>query len=132
MLYPNISIIRDYRIIEYERRMVMSSIAQVTPMTSDTFQQEVLNSALPVLVDFWAPWCGPCRMVAPIVEAVANQLSGEVKVVKLNVDEHPDIASQYGIRSIPTLTVFNGGQVVDTVVGVVPQATLISTLAKYL
>lgn len=110
----------------------MSSIAQVTPMTSDTFQQEVLNSALPVLVDFWAPWCGPCRMVAPIVEAVANQLSGEVKVVKLNVDEHPDIASQYGIRSIPTLTVFNGGQVVDTVVGVVPQATLISTLAKYL
>jgi thioredoxin 1 len=110
----------------------MSSITDVKSITSNTFQQEVLNSTLPVLVDFWAPWCGPCRMVAPIVEAVANQLSGEVKVVKLNVDEHPEIASQYGIRSIPTLIVFNGGQVVDTVVGVVPQTTLISTLAKYL
>jgi thioredoxin 1 len=110
----------------------MSSATQVTQVTDATLQAEVLNSELSVLVDFWAPWCGPCRMVAPIVEAVAIQFDGQVKVVKINVDDHPGIASQYGIRSIPTLVVFKQGQPVETIVGAVPQTTLANTLAKHL
>jgi thioredoxin 1 len=105
------------------------SAAQVT---DSTFQQEVLDSEVPVLVDFWAPWCGPCRMVAPVVEEIAQQYDGQVKVVKLNTDENPNVASQYGIRSIPTLMIFKGGQRVDMVVGAVPKTTLSNTLEKYL
>jgi thioredoxin 1 len=97
-----------------------------------TFKEDVLDSELPVLVDFWAPWCGPCRMVAPVVEEIAQQYEGKVKVVKLNTDENPQVASQYGIRSIPTLMIFKGGQRVDMVVGAVPKTTLANTLEKYL
>ncbi len=107
-------------------------MSAVTQVTEATFNQEVLESELPVLVDFWTPWCGPCRMVAPIVEEVASQYEGQVKVVKLDTDKNPSIASQYGIRSIPTLIVFKGGQQVDLVVGAVPKTTLFSTLEKYL
>ncbi len=101
-------------------------------VTDNSFQQEVLDSAVPVLVDFWAPWCGPCRMVAPVVDEIAQQYEGKVKVVKVNTDENPSIASQYGIRSIPTLMVFKGGQRVDMVVGAVPKTTLSNTLEKHL
>jgi thioredoxin 1 len=107
----------------------MSSAAQVTDAS---FKQEVLDSEIPVLVDFWAPWCGPCRMVAPVVDEIAQQYDGKVKVVKLNTDENPNVASQYGIRSIPTLMIFKGGQRVDMVVGAVPKTTLSNTLEKYL
>ncbi len=107
----------------------MSAAAQVT---DSTFHKEVLESDVPVLVDFWAPWCGPCRMVAPIVDDIASQYEGQVKVVKVNTDENPSVASQYGIRSIPTLMIFKGGQRVDMVVGAVPKTTLASTLEKYL
>jgi thioredoxin 1 len=107
----------------------MSAAAQVT---DSTFKQEVLDSEVPVLVDFWAPWCGPCRMVAPVVDEIAEQYSGQVKVVKVNTDENPSVASQYGIRSIPTLMIFKGGQRVDMVVGAVPKTTLASTLEKHL
>ena len=104
-----------------------------TPQVSDaSFKEDVLDSELPVLVDFWAPWCGPCRMVAPVVDEIAQQYEGKVKVVKLNTDENPNTASQYGIRSIPTLMIFKGGQRVDMVVGAVPKTTLASTLEKYL
>ncbi|MGG6293527.1 thioredoxin [Leptolyngbya sp. AN02str] len=101
-------------------------------VTDSTFKQEVLESDVPVLVDFWAPWCGPCRMVAPVVDEIADQYVGQVKVVKVNTDENPSIASQYGIRSIPTLMIFKGGQRVDMVVGAVPKSTLASTLEKHL
>lgn len=104
----------------------------VIPVTDSRFEPEVLDSELPVLVDFWAPWCGPCRMVAPIVDEIAEQYDGKLKVVKLNVDENSETASQYGIRSIPTLLVFKGGQKVDSVVGAVPKATLVTTLERHL
>ncbi|MEB3162269.1 MAG: thioredoxin [Prochlorothrix sp.] len=107
----------------------MSAAAAVT---DTTFKQEVLESELPVLVDFWAPWCGPCRMVAPVVDEIAGQYEGKVKVVKVNTDENPNVASQYGIRSIPTLMIFKGGQRVDMVVGAVPKTTLADTLEQYL
>ena len=102
------------------------------PVTDSSFEQQVLQSELPVLVDFWAPWCGPCRMVSPVVEEIAEQYKGKVTVVKLNTDENPNVASQYGIRSIPTLMIFKGGQRVDMVVGAVPKTTLANTLEKYL
>ncbi|ULP72267.1 thioredoxin [Nodularia sphaerocarpa] len=101
-------------------------------VTDSSFKQEVLESDVPVLVDFWAPWCGPCRMVAPVVEEIAKQYEGQIKVVKVNTDENPQVASQYGIRSIPTLMIFKDGAKVDMVVGAVPKTTLATTLEKYL
>jgi thioredoxin 1 len=108
---------------------LMSSAQQVTDAT---FDQEVVESPVPVLVDFWAPWCGPCRMVAPVVDEISKEYEGKVKVVKLNTDENPSVANKYGIRSIPTLMIFKGGQRVDMVVGAVPKTTLANTLDKYL
>jgi thioredoxin 1 len=93
-------------------------------VTSATWDQEVLKAPGLVLVDFWAVWCGPCRMVAPIVDEIAKDYDGKLKVVKLNTDENPDIAGKYQIRGIPTLMFFKGGQTVDQVVGAVPKAQL--------
>jgi thioredoxin 1 len=92
----------------------MSAAAAVS---SQEFDQEVIKSAIPVLVDFWAPWCGPCKAIAPSVDALAEELAGKLKVVKVNTDEAPDVAGKYGVMSIPTLLVIKGGEVVETLVG---------------
>jgi thioredoxin 1 len=96
------------------------------------FTDEVLNADLPVLVDFWATWCGPCRSISPIVEELANEFTGKVKVAKLNVDENPATPSQYGVRGIPTLILFKGGKVHDQIVGAVPKARLKAMIEKAL
>lgn len=93
-------------------------------VTDQTFDQEVLQATSPVVVDFWAVWCGPCRMIAPMVEELSVQYEGKVQFVKLNVDENPETSMKYGIRSIPTLLVFKNGKPVDQVVGAVPKKEL--------
>lgn len=100
--------------------------------TDFNFEQEVLKSETPVLVDFWAPWCGPCRMVAPIVEEIASEYQGKIKVVKLNTDEHQNTAVSYGIRSIPTLGIFKDGKVVESVIGAVPKQHLEEKIKPHL
>jgi thioredoxin 1 len=104
----------------------------VANVTEATFKQEVLENENPVLVDFWAPWCGPCKMLSPVVEEIAQEFEGKLKVVKVNTDEYPTVASHYGIRSIPTLMIFHGGRQVNTVVGAVPKSTLSKTLEQYI
>jgi thioredoxin 1 len=99
-------------------------------LQDSTFDQEVLKSDIPVLVDFWAVWCGPCKAIAPTVEELAKQYKGKVKVAKMDVDEHQKVPQQYGIRSIPTLLLFKGGRVVDTIIGAVPRAKLEESLKK--
>ena len=100
--------------------------------TNDTnFKQEVLDSDIPVLVDFWAEWCGPCLMVAPIVEAIAKKYKGKLKVCKVNVDEAPGTSSEYGIMSIPTLAIFKDGVLADKVIGAVPKTELVSKITPY-
>jgi thioredoxin 1 len=101
-------------------------------LTDDNFEAEVLKSDKPVLVDFWAVWCGPCRMLGPTVEEISKEYEGKLKVGKLNVDDNSRMASQYGIMSIPSLLFFKGGQVVDQVVGAVPKKQLIDKLDKIL
>ena len=101
-------------------------------VTAANFQAEVFNSDKPVLVDFWAEWCGPCRMVAPILDEIASEHGDKLKIVKLNTDEESALAIQYGVQSIPTLHVFKGGQVVKTVIGAKPKPALLKDLAEFI
>ncbi len=96
----------------------------VVEFTEDNFEQEVTKSTVPVLVDMWAAWCGPCRMIAPVVEELAGKYQGKMKMGKLNVDDHPQVAGQHRIMNIPTLLFFKGGKEVDRIVGVVPEEDL--------
>jgi len=100
--------------------------------TDATFEQEVIKSSLPVLVDFWAPWCGPCLMVAPAIEQIAETYRGQLKVVKVNVDENPEVSIRYQIMSIPTLILFKDGHPVDSVVGALPRKQLENFLSGHL
>lgn len=101
-------------------------------LSDSNFEAEVLNSDQPVLVDFWAEWCGPCRMIAPIVEELSSEYAGKAKIAKLNIDHNPSVPMSFGIRSIPTLLVFKNGEVVDKIVGAVPKSTISSKIEAQL
>lgn len=99
--------------------------ANTINVTDQTFAAEVLNSAEPVVVDFWAPWCGPCKMIAPALDEIAKEMAGKVKIAKINVDDNQDVPAKYGIRSIPTLMVFKGGELAATKVGAGAKSDLV-------
>lgn len=97
-------------------------------ITDDNFENEVINSDLPVLIDFWATWCGPCKIIAPVVEELAEEYNGKVKVGKLDVDSNQETSIKFGVRSIPTLLIFNKGELQDTIIGAVPKAQIVQKL----
>jgi thioredoxin 1 len=101
-------------------------------VTDESFRNEVLSSSIPVLVDFWAPWCAPCKMIAPVIEEISNEYNGFLKVVKLNTDENPLIAMEYQIMGIPTLGIFVNGKMVDQLVGAVPKNLLVEKIKYYI
>ena len=103
-------------------------MANITEITDTNFKNEVLQSNVPVLVDFWAPWCSPCRAIAPVLEELAGEYAGRAKIVKLNVDDHQSSAAAYGVRSIPNLIIFKNGQVAQQIVGAVPKTKLTQAL----
>jgi thioredoxin 1 len=107
----------------------MSNLKQVT---DSTFNEEVLAQSKPVLVDFWAPWCGPCRQIAPILDQIAAEYGDSIEIVKMNIDENPEVAAKYGVLNIPMLNVYVGGEVAKTIVGAKPKRLLLQDLASFI
>ena len=105
---------------------------KITNLTTDTFNAAVTSASTPVLVDFWAPWCGPCKAIAPILEELATELDGKLKIAKVNIDDNDAIAVEYGIRAIPTMLLFKGGQVAEQIVGMMPKAALKAKVSTHL
>ena len=101
---------------------------KIVHVTDASFDQEVLKSPTPVLIDFWAPWCAPCRAIAPIIDDLAGEYSGRLKVVKMNVDDNPQTPGRYGVRGIPNLLIIKGGQVKEQIIGAVPKGTLVKAV----
>jgi len=107
-------------------------VGNVVEVSDQSFEQEVIKSETPVLIDFWAPWCGPCKAIAPVVEELAGSYAGKLKVVKMNVDDNPQTPSRYGVRGIPNLILFKGGEVAEQIVGAVPRAQLVRAIDEAL
>lgn len=104
---------------------------KISHLTTASFKAAVTSSAVPLLVDFWAPWCGPCKAIAPILEEIATELDGKLKIAKVNIDENDAVAAEYGVRAIPTMILFKGGAVAETLVGMMPKAALKAKLAAH-
>ncbi|HVU33261.1 MAG TPA: thioredoxin [Opitutaceae bacterium] len=104
---------------------------KIANLTTETFKTALSSSPTPVLVDFWAPWCGPCKAIAPILEELATEMDGKLKIAKVNIDDHDAVAAEFGVRAIPTMILFKGGQVAETLVGMMPKAALKSKLATH-
>jgi thioredoxin 1 len=102
---------------------------KIANLTADTFKSAVDTASTPLLVDFWAPWCGPCKAIAPVLDELATELEGKISIAKVNIDENESIAAEYGIRAIPTMLVFKGGKVIEQIVGMLPKAALKAKLA---
>ena len=105
---------------------------KIAHLTTDSFKSAIAASTTPVLVDFWAPWCGPCKAIAPTLEELANELDGKLKIAKVNIDDNDAVAAEFGVRAIPTMILFKGGKVAETLVGNMPKAALKAKLAAHL
>ncbi|MBI4622669.1 MAG: thioredoxin [Verrucomicrobia bacterium] len=104
---------------------------KIAHLTAESFKTTVSGATTPVLVDFWAPWCGPCKAIAPILEELASEFDGKLTIAKLNIDDHDTVAAEYGVRAIPTMILFKGGQVAETLVGMMPKAALRAKIAAH-
>ena len=104
---------------------------KIANLTTESFKQTVTSAGTPVLVDFWAPWCGPCKAIAPILEELATEMDGKIQIAKVNIDDNDAVAAEYGVRAIPTMILFKGGKVAETLVGMMPKAALKAKLAAH-